>query len=231
MGSNMDISFAASNLKLERAQKHIAELRGVLDVHFQQHPPQWVFTPATEDEIAHLVVSAIAPPKSFGAIVGDTIHNLRAALDLMAVELVAISSPNTDGVYFPFCDDADYLDAMIKKRNFHKAGPDAVEVLKDLKPFKGGNAALRALHDLDIQDKHHSLIPNVTALTTPKLTCDMSTGSPVIKVAEGSVPAVAVTFPKDSPLAGNEIVPTLHQLVKLVEGILEAFASLVAARA
>jgi hypothetical protein len=44
-----------------------------------------------------------------GAIVGDIIHNLRAALDLAACDLVRIRGGNDNGVYFPFCNEPDEL--------------------------------------------------------------------------------------------------------------------------
>jgi hypothetical protein len=221
------VTFDASNLKLARARKHISELERVLAAHYAEHPPQFVFNEATSDATASLIVTAIAPPKCFGAIVGDVVHNVRAALDLMAVQLVSLKTTDTRGVYFPFCDVENGLEKMIKNKNFDKAGAEAVQLLRELKPFNGGNAALRALHDLDIQDKHHSLIPNASMMTTPQITADMSSGKPVIRLVEGSVPIMTTTFPKDSPLAGQEIIPSLHDLVKLVEGILEAFASVV----
>ncbi len=228
----MEVNFKASKIKVDRARAHIAELESVLADHFAENPPKATFTPATAEQNAHIHVESKTPPDVVGAIVGDIIHNLRAALDLMAVQLVSLSTDNTDGVYFPFCEDESYLGKMIRKRNFDRAGDDAVRLLHTLKPFKGGNIALRALHDLDIQDKHHSLIPNAAMLTTPQVTADTSKWPEVsIRLVEGSVPEVATTFPNDSPLAGQQMVPALHQLVKLVEGILVSFTALVAARA
>ena len=220
--------FAASKIKLNRANQHIAELKRVLDQYFVGNPPSIAYTAAADPDV-QFSLNAVGPPECVGAIVGDVVHNLRAALNLMAVELVEMNggaATNTKGVCFPFCDHADNLDSMIKRRHFHRAGIEAVRLLQEIKPFTGGNAALRALHDLDIQDKHNSLIPNVLTMTSQEFTVDWSIPSPVFQVVEGSTPSFTVVFPDESPLAGSEIVPALHELVELVIGILEKFAIL-----
>ena len=221
--------FTPSKVKLKRARQHLTELQGVLDDHMAEYPPKATFTAANDDEGANaqIVIDWTSPPECVGAIVGDIVHNLRAALDLMAVELVSLNDGgNTDDVYFPFCQNEDFLDKMIVKRNFNRAGPEEVRLLKELKPYKGGNAALRALHDLDIQDKHHSLIPSAAAMTTPEVAADMSSGKLVLRMVEGSVPVIGITFPADGPLAGAELIPALQDLIELVEGVLEAFAAI-----
>jgi hypothetical protein len=40
----------------------------------------------------------------------------------------------------------------------NRCGNDVVKVLKSLQPYKGGNKLLRTIHDMDIADKHQSLI-------------------------------------------------------------------------
>lgn len=225
MSRNVGLLFEASYLKVERARHHIAELTSLLTKHETENPATATF------ENNHLRVVSHAPPKIFGAIVGDAIHNLRAALDLMAVDLVREIGGNTKSVYFPFCESANDLSDAIKSKNFHRAGTDAANLLITFRPFKGGNLALRALHDLDIQDKHHTLVPNAAMMTTPEVTVDTSDFPNLsVKIVEGSQPDVRTVFPDDSPLAGQEIIPALYDLVQLVEGILEAFTSLVAPR-
>src|SRR5580704_14961096 len=53
---------------------------------------------------------------------------------------------STKGVNFPFCDNPNKLDDFIKLRNLTRAGPEVVALVKSLKPYKGGNIALRAIH-------------------------------------------------------------------------------------
>ena len=93
-------------------------------------------------------------PEELSAIFGDIVHNLRTALDLAASACVRANGKSDKGVFFPFCKEASELDAMIKRRNIDRAHPDVVSYIRSLAPYKGGNIALRAIHDLDVRDKH-----------------------------------------------------------------------------
>jgi len=165
-----------------------------------------------------------------GAILGDAIHNMRSALDLMAVSLVDEAKGNTNGVYFPFAESGDELDPMIKRRNFHRAPEEAVDLLRTLAPYKGGNVALRAIHDLDIEDKHKTLIPHLAMTTTPELSMvgSIADGTVELVMAPGAAPTVEFLFPEGTGLHGQPIIPTLHELVKLVSGILDTFEAIIA---
>ncbi len=100
----------------------------------------------------------------FPVLIGDAIHNMRAALDLMACDLVRLNGKRFDNVSFPFAQTASALEQQIKDKNFKRAHPDAVALLRSLKPYKDkGDVALRAIHDLDIMDKHQALLPAVSA--------------------------------------------------------------------
>ncbi|HEV2303151.1 MAG TPA: hypothetical protein VGR91_16410 [Stellaceae bacterium] len=72
---------------------------------------------------------------------------------------------NAKSVYFPFCADATELRARIKECRLHAAGADVVKAIETLKPYRGGNALLRAIHDMDIADKHQALLPVLGAAT------------------------------------------------------------------
>jgi hypothetical protein len=155
--------FQASRLKIARARQHTEELRTAVAAFLDTKPYQVaVETPSEYRDLAckALVVRVRKPvPPELSAIIGDVIHNLRTALDLLANDLVRLAGKNPKEVYFPFARSEDELSEQIKRRNFDRAGPDAVALLKQLCPYKGGNVALRTIHDLDIQDKHQALVP------------------------------------------------------------------------
>jgi hypothetical protein len=113
---------------------------------------------------------------------------------------------------------------MIRVRDFHRAGDQAVELLRGLKPYHGGNAALRAIHDLDIQDKHTSLIVAITMASFPINRSNDDGSLRIIAAARTS--KIAVAFPPGSVLAGQEVIPTSHQLMELTLGVVEAFRAL-----
>jgi hypothetical protein len=106
-------------------------------------------------------------PQFLSAIIGDTVHNLRTALDLLACDLVRLNGRSVRGVYFPFCEKASDLSTVIKDRNLHRAGDDIIRAIKHLQPYKGGNIALRSIHDMDIADKHQALLPVIGAVSAP----------------------------------------------------------------
>jgi hypothetical protein len=151
--------FLGPRLKVERADRHIADVNSVVRKFLEREP----YTAIVEQEKGcpdALVLRAKEKlPNRLAAIVGDAVHNLRTALDYLAVDLVALNSQSTKGVYFPFCESADGLEAMIKERHVDRASEKVVNEIRLLKPYRGGNDALRAIHDLDIIDKHKLLMP------------------------------------------------------------------------
>ncbi len=215
--------FLDSYRKIDRAKVHLAELERV-QAYWSD---QTLFGKQIAPHESHLSVRAAPVPQNAGAIVGDVVHNLRAALDLMAVALVRGKGGNTKNVYFPFADTADNLAARIKDKNFHRAGPAAVTLLEEIAPYTGGNAALRELHDLDVQDKHHALIPHNVTLTTAVVRVHIDDAGKVSLVpVEDSRASTALAFPADSVFANQEIILVLHKLVETTAGILKAFEAL-----
>ncbi len=97
-------------------------------------------------------------------MIGDVVHNLRAALDHLACQLVIHGggkvTPKTE---FPIKAS---LANFRKKVGEHlaSASPLAVLFVETCKPYKGGNRALWPLHRLDIEDKHRMLIPTWVAV-------------------------------------------------------------------
>jgi hypothetical protein len=225
--------FLASELKLRRAAKHIAELEAVAAeggaAQAKSLPPPLRAPQFADGEgriVLHGPMTLHGAPEDFGAIVGDVIHNLRAALDLLASDLVRNGGGNPNKVYFPFCDQPEDLQKVLKEKNFHRAGPRAIALLEELKPYRGGNEALRALHDLDIQDKHKTLIPASASVTTQAFTLVMIDGKPAAQPVPDSGPNVAYVFPAGDVFAGKEVIPTLHQLMKLTSDVVDAFKAL-----
>ena len=225
--------FSASRLKLQRATKHIAELEALAAKHVEAQAanmPPPLQRPQFADSdgriMLHGPMTIRGVPEEFGAIVGDVIHNLRAALDLLACDLVRKGGGNVNGVYFPFCDKPEDLTEVLKRRNFHRAGSKAIALLKDLEPYRGGNVALRAIHDLDIEDKHRALIPTVANVTTQSFMVVEIDGNIAAQPVPDSGPNTTFTFPAGYDFAGKEIITTLHELIELTTGVVEAFAAL-----
>ena len=223
--------FAISYAKLERSRKFIGELETLLENYLKNDPV--VF----KGEPVHHPDGGLSAPyewKGMGhastVVIGDALHNARAALDLMATELVVLNGDNPTGVHFPFAKSEAELEEQIKQKKFHRAGADAIALLKRFAPYKGGNRDLRALHDLDLIDKHGGKNSHVRTPTTADLVFHFRHNGTCFEPMPPQISNVKYFFAEDSDLAGMELVPTLKDLVQVVESILEAFTALVASR-
>jgi hypothetical protein len=224
--------FAPSRLKLRRAIRHIEELEEIIKTYFTGVWYSYKNTVDANGSLTGIYVNFRAKPEEFGTVVGDAIHNMRSALDLAAVELVRLNSSDTKGVMFPFSrNEQEFLKAL-KNKNIDRASMRAQELIRELRPYGGGNEVLRSLHELDIQDKHHTLIPNTTFLQLPPVSIKTDeNGKPVgfdegkmqIVIDESVAPQVQFVFPEDSPLKGQEIISGLRHFHAEVATIIESF--------
>ena len=226
--------FRASFLKIERARQHIAELEKTAAGFLAGNPVKSsiAIDPGIDSRMPIVAFKfKIDPvPEIVSSILGDIFHNLRSSLDLMASELCRNQKKSDEGVYFPFCDNESELDAMIKRRHFDRTGDASVRLLKELKPYKGGNITLRAIHDLNVQDKHQRLIANAVSFSSPIIDLrptDDQIG-PVVVGDPSTAKDVKIMSPAGSPLADRELIPTLHELVELTTSIVESFKALAA---
>lgn len=218
-------AFKDSKAKVSRARKHIAEIECEIDAFLKRKPANYSIEVGSDGHFS-ITMNVTGTPAEIGVILGDILHNLRSALDYAACELVRSKCHSDKGVYFPFCEHKDGIDEMIRKKNFHRAGVDAIEVLKGLMPYKGGDYMLRGIHDLDIRDKHQMLIlvPLTSFSPVIRMWDDDGTYNPT--VMPDSVEEPKLYFPEDSAFSQHEVVPTLQKLAHLVDEIILKFAVL-----
>ena len=223
--------------KVRNALDHIALVERRFQEYANSRPP---FDLQTTPQVSVLNFPKGELPKNIRLAAGDAIHNLRSALDIMAGDVVQASGKSRKGVHFPFAGTEGGLDEMIKKKHFDRATPEAIALLKSMKPYKGGNEALRALHDLDVTDKHNFIIPASERATFSGFVggsrfenCDFGDSEiGILSVGGGPIRPLSVTpklvFAPGQPLEGQSVIPRLHDLAKLALGIIEAFAKLFA---
>src|SRR5437879_5011190 len=90
-------------LKVERAKQHISEFDREVSAFLARDPYAVVVEPDADPGYNVTVVHVREEiPKKLPAILGDVVHNLRAALDLTAVEMVRRNNGDIEDVYFPF---------------------------------------------------------------------------------------------------------------------------------
>lgn len=153
---------APYRLKIERAKRHIQELSDVTGA-FLSPNPYHVYAddyPETNERLLKVRVTKDIPP-DWSAIVGDAIHNARAALDLLMVAVVKHCDPHRvsyNHVHFVIRETKDKFEADLDK-NTKGASSQARSLIEGLKPYKGGDENFWNLHQLDILDKHKSIIP------------------------------------------------------------------------
>jgi hypothetical protein len=240
--------FAEPARKVARARHHISEA-GSDAASFLSRRPYKVIVEALPDAAAiefrvWRVRVREQMPDHLPSVIGDAIHNLRSALDLMACDVVSHNGGNPTGVYFPFAPRAAELEKAIKEKNLRRASPEAVALLRTLKPYRGGNDDLRALHDLDIHDKHKGPIAIISAVTTPLIglnhpqipswTSAVADGHWLVGVPNNLSPPIGTEIPsvfhlifaKDTALAGDLVIPALHRLAQHVSRTIEAFKTL-----
>jgi len=162
----MKISFLGPRLKVKRAYKHIDELetwlRDLVQSNIDSTRAHKDANPGSESDT--LVISR---PSGYsvevGLIVGDAIHNLRAALDLVASAIIIAGNGDASKVYFPLGDTRQTLVGSAHYRLIESVAPDLATIIADIiKPYKtGGNPNFWALNRLDRMDKHRVLIPTI----------------------------------------------------------------------
>ena len=145
--------------KIKRAKHHILDLEGRIKAFRETDPYKLICEqdPQTS-EYVYTVQTRCALPLDFSLIVGEAIHQLRSALDHLACRLIeAAGGTPSDTLYFPICKSAAIYKARVAGE-IKGVKPGAIDVLNAIKPYKGGNNVLWALHKLNNIDKHNLLL-------------------------------------------------------------------------
>lgn len=162
-GLDMGRLLSSTEAKIARAKKHLAELE-VEVAAFHGRNPYRIETDRNSEPGHELYrfrfVEAI--PREWGTVIGDVIHNLRGALDNLATSLAVhngtTSQTKLKDTYFPIGATKQVFEKRLTN-NLASASPAARRIVQRLKPYKGGTDAFWQLNQLDILDKHYSLIP------------------------------------------------------------------------
>ncbi|MEX1208308.1 MAG: hypothetical protein WEE36_06825 [Acidimicrobiia bacterium] len=148
-------------LKLERANRHIDELKEAIDRWGATNPQERIATENDPEpgDLTYRIRVKREPPPEWGPIVGDALHNLRTALDLLAEQLILNGGEApTDTSGFPLGWSKKVFENTVANKLPGVSGR-ALRIVKAMKPYNGGNPCLWLLHRLNIADKHHLLVP------------------------------------------------------------------------
>lgn len=162
--SALPSNFEGPRAKLEQAKEHIEKLN--LAIHnFLNDNPYSIFKDeqSSEGEQLFRVCVHQSVPLSFRASIGDIVHNLRSALDLMTADLAKANGHSSRTAiretFFPIFSSREEFEVNGRGK-IKRLSARAKEVIEELEPYKGGQtAALYQLHHLNIADKHNTLLP------------------------------------------------------------------------
>lgn len=226
--------FEGPRLKVQRADELIEELYGKLVKHFSDHKNAFTIALVPVDDLIQVDVRARTVPPRMSLLLGDAIHNLRSALDHVAVQLVkAANKVPSKNLYFPVSDTLEKFTNRMKEPQTRLFGETVCDVIQfSIKPYKGGHPLLWALHQVDIGDKHHDLVPTcgygeVTIdMAEPSsnskvndLTIGLESGTGVVPIEMDGVWQItrvhnlnySVEFPADSTFGSVPLIKTLRQ--------------------
>jgi hypothetical protein len=154
-----------ARLKIERADHHIADLEGRVDRLKEKLIVSAHINPDSGLEYIKCDFAGVEYRNAFDrlpVIVGDAVHNLKCALDYVWLETIQqiIPSGDWERTKFPVYPTRDLLEHALRKLQIDTATPRFFDfIVRDIKPYDGGDFAIRPVHIVDTGDKHRLLIP------------------------------------------------------------------------
>jgi hypothetical protein len=172
-------------------------------------------------------------PLRFHIEAGAYINAIRSSLDILACALAnRYCKTLVDIVSFPIARSPEHFDEL-KRGKFIKALPATEQtIIEELKPYKGGNDLLYALHMLDIVRKYRRLL---TVATRPRVIVAFGWaprgGDDETKIglfAKGAPQANTdfipqVSLSETAYLPRREIVTALHEFADSANSIIGSF--------
>jgi hypothetical protein len=154
--------FAAARLKIERANKHIADLEAIVS-----RLPEAYIASVEPNEAGGETIKYSAPDVGeisgvMALIIGDAIHNLRVAIEYAYLGAVEIHAPSVLDKHtkFPVGKTRNDVESALKNRKIDVLSPKLFDrIVSEIQPYEDRNCLVVFLHDLDVRDKHWLLTP------------------------------------------------------------------------
>ncbi len=242
----MTIDLAGVDLKIERANKHIDDLKRHIDDFVATNPYEVVIQDDPQDAECYQGVLKIHKPipPCIPLTTGDAIHNLRSALDHLACATVSMNGTVTSDTAFPIWRKPsvptvqEYKSLVLGKV---KGAPQPfIDVLLGYQPYERGlHDALWAIDYLDITDKHKLLIEALTGydslvrwvgplvdVTKPDYLFPLKDGDKLFggryadKEQEPNV-VVAIALGEPAIIQGKPVAPELAQLSEFASSVID----------
>lgn len=160
------------NLKLERAEHHIRDLKRLWSEFVEKDAYPFVHHDDLKSGYRLYRLRYASPvPSDIPLILGDAVHNLRSVLDHLIYRLIVIATNGTGpfgGAYFPVGETlAKFQEALARTSEcksktggkIQRLRQDAMKAITTIQPYEGGRGVLLwNIHQLDIRDKHYVLL-------------------------------------------------------------------------
>lgn len=216
--------FPDAQLRLERADQHLAELSRRVDDYVERWGGESFAVVHGHTVTATWVP---APEPSFGVVVGDVVHSLRSALDNLVYRVAWLDSGEPqERTQFPI---ADTPEEFARRRNAWLRGVSDAHIawLEEYQPYAGAGWAAM-LRDLSNIDKHRAIV--LAAYTG---NARISVGGTEEHVRElGGVTREhdpgAVYFPAELAVVfefGLPVVESLREIAGEVRAVVDRFAA------
>ena len=149
---------ADADLRVEWANQHIQHFEKEIQLFHARESYRVIRN--VDPQHPNLVKITDPPriPPQLNLIASDAVHNMRVALDYFACSLAVLNGKSMSSVYFPFAADAGAYGERQTQEKINKLSPDAKCFIDGLKPYKGGNNFLWAVHEINKTDKHRNLL-------------------------------------------------------------------------
>jgi hypothetical protein len=237
--------FTASRLKIERAKHHINDLhQRMLDFATDVHVLSIYHDAQQGCDVLQVRITK-SLPLEFAAVIGDALHNLKSALDIAINSIIGDRLKSFDSYSrFPIRETREAVEAAVNGALIKKASKAVTSFIVDsVKPYRGGNDAIWALHNLNILDKHRLLLPVMQLQAILDIGAEDDRGCKVpigtwlitkwrtayypcfgmsnVKITNQGKAALTIFFDNGLPMEGQSVLPTLLQLAELVTGVID----------
>ena len=197
--------FESAKLKIKRANQHIGALEAEFAAYVATKPHRFSIyhDPKTGQPIVRIRFAS-APPQNLSLVIGDAIHNTRAALDHLTWEVVGLDNGTQDR-HLSLVTGDNRVNYETACKGIKTPSDWVKDLFISLEIFPGGQGdGLYTLNALDNADKHTVITPVVRATSHPPFTILNPDGTPGIRM-EGNVFGV--------PAAGAERVIVAEYLL------------------
>lgn len=153
--------FESANLKIDRAKHHVSDFKRQFNAFVDDNPHTFTSKadPKTGEMLFKIRFKSALPQEQFGLVLGDAIHNLRAALDHLMWELMGLDHGTQNRhTKLPVGQDLASYKASCNGTQTPRA--DTKRFLAGLEICGDGKRKrLYGLHLLDNADKHTVITP------------------------------------------------------------------------